>query len=52
MYLQKKELLQKLKDYPGAYDQYECLDERWRQRFLDFCAGKKTLPLSRRPIRK
>ncbi len=44
--------LREIQESPGLNHQYERLDERWRQRFLDFCAGKKTLPLTYDPFFK
>ncbi len=44
--------LQKIKESPILYHQYECLDERWKQRFLDYCSRKKTLPLTYDPFFK
>lgn len=43
---------QKLKETPGLYWQYERLDDHWKQRFMDYCMGKKTLPLTYDPFFK
>ena len=45
-------VLKKLQESPLSYHQFERLDERWKQRFLDFCTGKKTLPLTYDPFFK
>ncbi len=43
---------QRLKETPGLYRQYERLDDHWKQRFMEFCMGKKTLPLTYDPFFK
>ncbi len=48
----QEEVLERLREMPKLYQNYKNLDEVWRQRFLDFCAGKKTLPLTYDPIFK
>lgn len=56
MCMQKKEpleaVLQRLRRSPGLFCQYESLDEKWRQRFWDYCSGRKTLPLTYDPFFK
>lgn len=48
----EKEILQLLKRSPGLYGNFRKLDDIWKQRFLDFCQGKKTLPLTYDPFFK
>lgn len=43
--LSEGEVLKKLKAAPGMYNRYSQMDKAWRERFMDFCCGKKTLPL-------
>ncbi len=43
---------QRLKETPGLYWQYERLNEQWKQRFMDYCMGKKTLPITYDPFFK
>lgn len=49
---QENAVIQRLKKSPVLYRQYECLDEIWKQRFLDYCTGKKTLPITYDPFFK
>ncbi len=41
----EEKIIERLKE-KGCYYEYCRMDEVWRQRFLDFCAGRKTLPLT------
>ena len=41
-----------LKNSPLLYGSYQSLNAEWRQRFLDFCQGKKSLPLTYDPFFK
>ena len=65
MYMQKKKsirlnsqkeevsvVLRKIQESPSLYYQYERLDDRWKQRFQDYCNRKKTLPLTYDPFFK
>lgn len=49
---QEKEVVKELKEKPLLYQQYLALNEEWRRRFMDFCIGKKTLPLTYDPFFK
>lgn len=46
----ERDVLQELKDNPEKYRQYLSLNEEWRQRFLDFCTGLRTMPLTYDPF--
>ena len=46
------EAVRLLKKTPALYSTYQGLDDGWRQRFLDFCVGKKSLPLTYDPFFK
>lgn len=48
----EKEVLKSLKEGPSLYGRYFQMDEEWRQKFMDFCCGKKTLPLTYDPFFK
>lgn len=37
---------------PLLYGSYQALNPEWQQRFLDFCQGKKSLPLTYDPFFK
>ena len=39
------EVLREMKEMPGAYRMYQGWNEELRNRFMDFCMGKKTLPV-------
>ncbi len=41
-----------LKNSPLLYGSYQSLNAEWKQRFLDFCQGKKSLPLTYDPFFK
>ena len=47
IFMQKTEetILQDLMERPGAYRMYQSWNEELRNRFMDFCTGKKTLPV-------
>ena len=49
---EEQEVIEFLKHSPVLYSRYQGLDEEWRKRFLDFCSGKKTLPLTYDPFFK
>lgn len=46
------EIVEHLKKTPSLYGSYRRLNREWRQRFLDFCQGKKSLPLTYDPFFK
>ena len=48
----EREVIRELKINPENYQQYLELDEEWRQRFLDFCTGLRTMPLTYDPFFK
>lgn len=48
----EENVLRRLRNLPGMYSAYEALEENWRQRFMEFCTGKKTLPLTYDPFFK
>lgn len=50
--LSEKKVVEKLKSIPGLYSRYSQMDQGWRKRFMDFCCGKKTLPLTYDPFFK
>ena len=41
----ESEVLSRLRQMPELYHRYLGMEEPWRERFLAFCQGKKTLPL-------
>ncbi len=49
---EKDEVILIFKDSPMLYGRFQRLNNQWRQRFLDFCRGKKTLPLTYDPFFK
>lgn len=51
-FISTNEVIEFLKHSPILYSRYQVLDEEWRKRFLDFCEGKKTLPLGAPSVRK
>lgn len=51
-YTDEKAVIERLRETPGLYQQYERLDRNWKQRFMDYCMGKKTLPLTYDPFFK
>lgn len=48
----EREILQELKKSPIFYGRYQALNSDWKQRFMDFCIGRKTLPLTYDPFFK
>lgn len=46
------EILRRLKDTPRLYAAYQKLNSEWKQKFLDFCQGKVSLPLTYDPFFK
>lgn len=48
----EEEVVESLKAVSGLYGRYSRMDENWRQRFMDFCCGRKTLPLTYDPFFK
>ena len=47
-----EQVVELLKRSPLLYGSYQNLDAGWQRRFLDFCQGKKTLPLTYDPFFK
>ena len=50
-YDRESDVLQRL-EKTGALHRYQGLNEEWKQRFMDFCLGRKTLPLTYDPFFK
>ena len=48
----EEEVMRGLKSDPDSYLRYLKLNKEWKSRFLDFCTGKKTLPLTYDPFFK
>lgn len=48
----EKEVLAGLKEIPGLYARYSRMEPEWKQWFMDFCSGKKTLPFTYDPFFK
>lgn len=48
----EEEVMNKLRKNPSAYRKYVSLNEEWRKKFLDFCTGKKTMPVLYEPFFK
>ena len=48
----KEETLELLRRSPGLYRSYRALNDSWKEQFLDFCQGKKSLPLTYDPFFK
>lgn len=48
----EERVVQYLKEFPLLYHSYQGLTGEWRQRFLDFYQGKKSLPLTYDPFFK
>lgn len=48
----EEEVVQELKAVSGLYGRYSQMDQEWKRRFMDFCCGKKTLPLTYDPFFK
>ena len=47
-----EEVEQVLREQPALFHRYQSMEERWRQRFLDYCTRKKTLPVTYDPFFK
>ena len=50
--LPEEEVLKSLKSTPGLYARYSQMNQDWRERFMDFCRGKKTFPFTYDPFFK
>lgn len=50
--LSEQEVITNLKVTPGLFARYSRMDEDWKQRFMDFCCGRKTLLLTYDPFFK
>lgn len=48
----KEETLERLRQSPKLYRRYQMMSSDWKERFLDFCQGKKSLPLTYDPFFK
>ncbi len=48
----ENKVMQRLRESPLLYSDYQRLNPEWKQRFLDFCQGKKSLPLTYDPFFK
>ena len=48
----REQVISLLKNSPLLYGSYQNLDVQWQQRFLDFCQGRKSLPLTYDPFFK
>ena len=48
----KEEALERLCQSPALYRSYRKMNSSWKERFLDFCQGKKSLPLTYDPFFK
>ena len=48
----REQVISLLKNSPLLYGSYQSLNAEWKQRFLDFCQGKKSLPLTYDPFFK
>ena len=49
---QEQEVLWEFQDRPLFLQRYQALDGEWKRRFLEFCLGKRTLPLTYDPFFK
>ena len=49
---QEQEVLWEFQERPLFLQRYQALDEEWKRRFLEFCLGKRTLPLTYDPFFK
>ena len=47
-----EEIIRELKSEPVLYNRYLSMNNVWKMRFMDFCQGKKTLPLTYDPFFK
>ena len=48
----KEEIIRELKSDPGLYGRYLSMGGEWKERFIGFCQGRKTLPLTYDPFFK
>lgn len=48
----REECLKEIQKNTSLYSRYLSLNDTWQNNFLDFMAGKKTLPLTYDPIFK
>lgn len=46
----REEVIDRIKETPALYRDFLNMNDEWKNRFLDFCQGKKTLPLMYEPI--
>lgn len=44
-FLCDEEVITYLKNDAGAYHEFLVMNDEWKRRFMDFCIGKKTLPI-------
>ncbi|MBU5475519.1 Rpn family recombination-promoting nuclease/putative transposase [Eubacterium sp. MSJ-21] len=51
-YLTVDALERDMKRYPDVYASYKMMDEPWKQRFVDYMMGRKTMPLTYDPFFK
>ena len=52
VFLTESEVLQRLQKSSVYYCRYQALNDDWKKKFMDFCTGKKTLPLTYDPFFK
>jgi len=48
----EQQVIERLKGSPGLLRSFNRLNRDWRQRFLDYCTGRKTLPVTYDPFFK
>ena len=48
----EKDIIRDLLSEPELYNQYLSMNQEWKLRFMDFCLGRKTLPLTYEPFFK
>lgn len=48
----EEEVIQILKQNPLQFAQYQRFNDDWKRRFMDYCMGKKTLPITYDPFFK
>ena len=48
----KEEVEQTLREQPALFHRYQSMEKNWRQRFIDYCTRKKTLPITYDPFFK
>ena len=51
-FLTESQVLYRLRVSSVYYCRYQALNDEWKKRFMDFCTGKKTLPLTYDPFFK